>query len=118
MCLCVWGAFLTSLTPMNEMIPVDLPGGGLGTQDIMFKFKGKCSRQKKVTTCPTYFSSVRFPSSPRPLTILLGLGLGVGFGLGATTGHSVAGAMADFSGFFLLSTSKDSVGGAEINALI
>lgn len=77
----------------------------------------------------TYFSNVRFPSSPRALLIVLTSGLGVGAGTVGAVGAaavvvaagSAAGvflATAGSSAGFLASDDVDSVAGAEIRALI
>lgn len=76
----------------------------------------------------TYFSNVRFPSSPRALLIVLTSGLGVGAGVVGAVGAaaavgagSAAGiflATAGSSAGFLASDDVDSVAGAEIRALI
>lgn len=62
----------------------------------------------------TYFSKVRFARRPRALALLA---LFAGFGLGAIVGGSAAGVATGSSGF-LVSDCADSVGGAEIKALI
>lgn len=62
----------------------------------------------------TYFSNVRFASRPRALVLLA---LFAGFGLGAMVGGSAAGVVRG-SSVFLVSDCADSVGGAEIKALI
>lgn len=79
----------------------------------------------------TYFSNVRFPSSPRALLIVLTSGLGFGAGVVGAVGAvgaaaavgagSAAGiflATAGSSAGFLASDDVDSVAGAEIRALI
>lgn len=76
----------------------------------------------------TYFSNVRFPSSPRALLIVLTSGLGFGAGVvGAVGAAAVVGAgsaagiflaTAGSSVGFLASDDVDSVAGAEIRALI
>lgn len=66
----------------------------------------------------TYFSNVRFPRRPRALLVLV---LFVGLGRGAIVGGSVGGSVAGVgtgSSVFLASDGTDSVGGAEIKALI
>lgn len=77
----------------------------------------------------TYFSNVRFPSSPRALLIVLTSGLGVRAGVvgaagaaavavGAGSAAGVFLATAGSSAGFLASDDVDSVAGAEIRALI
>lgn len=61
----------------------------------------------------TNFSKVRFAKRPRALVLLA---LFAGLGLGATVGGSAAGATG--SSVLLVSDRADSVGGAEIKALI
>lgn len=61
----------------------------------------------------TNFSNVRFARRPRVLVLLA---LFAGLGLGAMVGGSAAGATG--SSGFLASDRADSVGGAEIKALI
>lgn len=62
----------------------------------------------------THFSNMRFPRRPRALLLLA---LFAGLGRGATVGGSAAGVVTGSSGF-LASGGADSVGGAEIKALI
>lgn len=76
----------------------------------------------------TYFSNVRFPSSPRALLIVLTSGLGVGAGVVGVVGAAAAVGAGSAAGIFLATVGSsagflasddvDSVAGAEIRALI
>lgn len=97
------------------MMPVDLPGGGLETeQKEVFLPANEIVLTKDKESMGTYFSNVRLPRRPRALLLLV---LFVGLGRGAIVGGSVAG-VGTGSSIFLASDGADSVGGAEIKALI
>lgn len=96
-------------------MPVDLPGGGLETErKEVFLPGNEIVLTKDKESMGTYFSNVRFPRRPRALLVLV---LFVGLGRGAIVGGSVAG-VGTGSSVFLASDGADSVGGAEIKALI
>lgn len=99
------------------MMPVDLPGGGLETERKEVFLPGKEIVLTKEKSMGTYFSNVRFPRRPRALLGPCVLVLFVGLGRGAIVGGSVAG-VGTGSSVFLASDGADSVGGAEIKALI
>lgn len=108
---------------MKEMIPVDLPGGGLRTD----RGSAECCHDNSTNipdisalrTNKTYLSNVRFTSRPRALATLLdsGFGLGAGSTVGEGAGSDSL-VTAGVSWALAVSPGVDSVGGAEIRALI
>lgn len=106
------------LTPINEMMPVDLPGGGLETDQKEVFLPGNEIVLTKENSMGAYFSNVRFPRRPRALLGPCVLDIFVGLGRGAITGGSVTGVGTGSSVFLASIDGVDSVGGAEIKALI
>lgn len=100
------------------MMPVDLPGGGLDSEQKEVLLPGNEIVLAKEKSTGAYFSKVRFPRRPRALLGPCMFDLFVGLGRGAITGGSVAGVGTGSSVFLASIDGVDSVGGAEIKALI